>query len=173
MSHPNKTSLILASIFSLLTAVMGNTVLFWNPDPKNRTIYFSPNLGSAEIPNQHVASSMVSTTVVTFPQGWGGSFKSVFPQEDQSAPKIIVEIQFQGWQGLTYYDISAVNNCCDNSGVRYISPSNGGPTSGCFTAPFPCGDSYSKPGNIQVKSSAKVDFVCALGDITSVGKPIM
>lgn len=49
--------------------------------------------------------------------------------------------------------------------MRYLETVWGSP-SGCITAPFPCSDSYSKPGDIQTKTSEGVDFICGLGDIS-------
>lgn len=96
-------------------------------------------------------------------RSWSGSFKAVLSGENPDSPKITGDITFQGWQGETYYAVSAVQNCCDNSGIRAIAPKVHGLTSGCILAPFPCAESYSRLGDIQVKSSADVDFMCLLG----------
>ncbi|KAK6615961.1 hypothetical protein H4I95_01113 [Botrytis cinerea] len=166
MSRLNSLVVLVISIFSLLTTVMGNTLQFLSRDSNERTIFFTPSDGSAGIPSFFVPANAVSTnSVVHFPQGWSGSFKAVLSGENSDVPKITGDITFQGWQGETYYTVSAVQNCCDNSGIRTLAPKFDSPTSGCIQAPFPCTESYSKPGDIQVQSTPAVDFMCFLGAV--------
>ncbi|TGO35683.1 hypothetical protein BHYA_0150g00310 [Botrytis hyacinthi] len=150
----NSLTILVIFIFSFLAPVMGNSLQFLSQDNTERTIFFTPNAGSAEVPSFFVpAVSVNGMAVVQFPQGWSGSLKAVLSGEIPNVPKITGEITFQGWQGETYYAVSAVQNCCDNSGIRVLAPKVHGLASGCIIAPFPCTESYSRPGNIQVKSS--------------------
>ncbi|KAF7959231.1 hypothetical protein EAE96_002746 [Botrytis aclada] len=166
MPRLNSLTIVVISIFSFLAPVMGNTLQFISQDTNERTVFFTPNAGSAELPSFFVPARSVDTNaVVHLPQGWSGSFKAVLSGENPDVPKVTGEITFQGWQGATYYTVSAVQNCCDNSGIRYLAAEYSGPTSGCIQAPFPCTESYSRPGDIQVKSSPDVDFICILGEI--------
>ncbi|KAF7906870.1 hypothetical protein EAF00_001148 [Botryotinia globosa] len=165
MSLLNSLIIFVISIFSLLPTVMGNSLQFLSQDNIERTIFFTPNAGSAEVSSFFVPAASANTNaVVRFPQGWSGSFKAILSGETPDVPKITGEITFQGWQGETYYAVSAVQNCCDNSGIRSLASQFTSPVSGCIIAPFPCTDSYSRPGNIQVKSSPHVDFMCLLGE---------
>ncbi|KAF5877872.1 putative dnase1 protein [Botrytis fragariae] len=165
MSRLHNLTILVISIFSFLVPVMGNTLQFLSQDTKERTVFFTPNAGSAEVPSFFVpASSVDGNAVVHFPQGWSGSFKAVLSGESPDVPKVTGEITFQGWQGETYYTVSAVQNCCDNSGIRSLASQFTSPISGCIEAPFPCTASYSRPGDIQVKSSPDIDFMCILGE---------
>ncbi|TGO25838.1 hypothetical protein BPAE_0071g00090 [Botrytis paeoniae] len=156
MSRLNSLAILVISTFSFLAPVMGNSLQFLSYNANDRTIFFTSNAGSAEVPSLFVPanSSMDKDAVVYFPQGWSGFFKAVLSGENPDVLKVIGEVTFQGWQGETYYAVSAVQNCCDNSGIRYLAPRLHGPTSGCLSTPFPCTESYSRPGDIQVKSSA-------------------
>ncbi|TEY77496.1 hypothetical protein BOTCAL_0054g00250 [Botryotinia calthae] len=166
MSRLNSLVVLVISTFSLLAPVMGNTLKFLSQDANERTIFFTPNDGSAEIPSFFVPANAVSANaLVHFPQGWSGSFKAVLSGENPDVPKITGDVTFQGWQGATYYAVSAVQNCCDNSGIRSLAPRFVGTVSGCIEAPFPCAGSYSRPGDVQVESSPEVDFMCILGDL--------
>ncbi|THV54458.1 hypothetical protein BGAL_0026g00290 [Botrytis galanthina] len=159
MSPLNSLIIFVISILSFLAPVMGNSLQFLSQDNTERTIFFTPNSGSAGVPSFFVPGiSVDGMAVVQFPQGWSGSFKAVLSGENPDSPKITGEITFQGWQGETYYAVSAVQNCCDNSGIRALAPKVHGLTSGCIISPFPCTESYSRLGDIQVKSSADCDF---------------
>ncbi|KAF7894740.1 uncharacterized protein EAF01_010190 [Botrytis porri] len=174
MSRLNSLIILVISILSFLAPVMGNSFQFVSRDGNDHTIFFTPNAGSAEVPSFFVpASSMDENAVAHFPQG--GSFKAVLSGESPDVPKVTGEITFQGWQGETYYTVSAVQNCCDNSGIRSLSSRFSSPTSGCIEALFPCTESYSKPGDVQVKSSPDTDYICLrrilVGISLNRGKP--
>ncbi|TGO13401.1 hypothetical protein BTUL_0070g00300 [Botrytis tulipae] len=157
MSRLNSLTIFVISIFSLLAPVMGNSLQFLSQDNIERTIFFTPNTGSAEVPSFFVPAISVDGI-------WSGSFKAVLSGENPDFPKITGGITFQGWQGETYYAVSAVQNSCDNSGIRALAPKAHGLTSGCIQAPFPCTESYSRPGDIQVKSSPDVDFISVMAE---------
>ncbi|KAF7929224.1 uncharacterized protein EAE98_005143 [Botrytis deweyae] len=165
MSRLNSITIFMISIFSLLASVMANSLEFFTQDTTERTVFFTPNTGSAEVPSLFLPAKPVDkyAIVVQFPQGWSGSFKAILPGETPNVPKVTGEITFQGFQGKSYYAVSAVDNCCDNSGIRYLVPKAHGDASGCIMAPFPCTESYSRPGDMQVKSTSDVSFLCVLG----------
>jgi hypothetical protein len=46
-------------------------------------------------------------------------------------------IYFDAYGGQTFYDVEAIDNCCDNSGMKWLYPASGkGVHSGCDK--FPC-----------------------------------
>lgn len=75
---------------------------------------------------------------------------------------ILGEVRFQGWNGMTYFDVSAVDNCCDNDGVRTLRPWKAPklPVSGCDPARFPCNNAYKKPNDVQTKTTWETGLIC-------------
>ena len=152
-------SSIFLSILASAAAAAANTVTFQSQDGTGRTIVFTPNAGYSELPDVYVEGH--GTAVAEFPQGWIGNWYSVSDGSARS-PGMLGEVAFQGWNGLTYFDVSAIVNANDHVGVKEMWPKNSNsPTSGCKV--FPCNNAYYLPDDVQTKTTQETDLVCTLG----------
>lgn len=77
-------------------------------------------------------------------------------------------VAFQGWEGLTYYDVSAIVNPNDHSGVKEMFPASElevevkASFSGC--PHFPCNKAYYLPDDIQTVTTKSTDLIVTLGN---------
>jgi hypothetical protein len=160
-------STIFLAAFTLATLASGaNTVTFVNQDSTQRTIIFTPNEGLESI------SSLVipgyESQVATFPTAWVGNFYSV-SKGAPITPGMLGEVSFNGFDGATYFDVSAIVDPNDNEGVKELFPKNLNiPLSGCQT--FPCSNAYNKPNDIATLSTDESDLVCLIGNLSSERK---
>ncbi|KAF4581842.1 DNase1 protein [Ophiocordyceps camponoti-floridani] len=135
------------------------TVTFWTLDQAQRTVYFTSNPGSAQMTPLQVSGQQNST--VTFPDNWAGNFYAV-QNGGQNKPGMLGEVQFSGWLGKTYFDVSAIVDGSDRSNVKQMWPKTGQtPMSGCEV--FPCNNCYWLPDDIQTKVTDETDLVTTLG----------
>ncbi|SPN97670.1 related to dnase1 protein [Cephalotrichum gorgonifer] len=155
-----------SSLFSTVLAVssatlaLANSVTFISQDSTDRTIIFTANGGGEKLPDLEVAAG--ATETATFPDGWVGNWFSV-SKGASSVPGMLGEVAFQGWNDLTYFDVSAIVNPLDHVGVKEMWPAESKtPTSGCKV--FPCNNAYYLPDDIQTKTTTEVDLVCTLGN---------
>jgi hypothetical protein len=80
------------------------------------------------------------------------------------------EVAFNGWNGLTYFDISAIVNPNDHEGVAEMWPAQGlKPTSGCQL--FPCPNAYYLWDDVQTKTTPETEIITTLGKTGSDVKP--
>lgn len=154
-----------AILLASAAAAVANTVTFITEDDNSRTIYFTPSPGHAWLDS--VAVSPGSTEEVSFPHGWIGNWYAVIDGEE-NVPGMLGEVTFNGWQGLTYYDVSAIVNPNDVHNVHWMYPvghedhrANSDIWSGCTT--FPCDTCYNLPDDVQTKTTRLTDLVCTLG----------
>ncbi|KAJ8057799.1 hypothetical protein OCU04_013270 [Sclerotinia nivalis] len=73
--------------------------------------------------------------------------------------RVLAEITFA--PKMTYYDISAIDNQTDNSGIRFISP-YGLPQTKYFRPGcdwFPCDNAYLKPEDPHTRTTFATDFL--------------
>ncbi|OLN84889.1 hypothetical protein CCHL11_03888 [Colletotrichum chlorophyti] len=153
--------------FSLLTllgsavlAAAGNTVTFKSLDETDRTVHFTPNAGLASVESVKVPGNGEIT--VDIPGGWIGNWYSI-SEGEENVPGMLGEVAFNGWNGLTYFDVSAIINANDHNGVKKMWPVNEtDPVSGCDW--FPCNNVYYLPDDVQTKVTSKTDLVCTLGN---------
>ncbi|KAI0868257.1 hypothetical protein GGS24DRAFT_482927 [Hypoxylon argillaceum] len=147
------------------TLASANSITFVNQDATQRTIVFTPNAGLQQMDDVVIAG--FDKTQVDFPEGWIGNAYSV----SEGAPNVVgmlAEVTFQGWNGLTYFDVSAIVNPNDLEGVKQLYPSSEQDVqdkvqvSGC--ALFPCPKVYYHPDDVQTVTSTEVDFICTLGN---------
>jgi hypothetical protein len=104
---------------------------------------------------------------VKLPVSWIGSIHAVHAGGGEAAcdrPTVIAEVTFQGYEGLTWYDVSAVDNCCDDTGVHFLLPEFcKEPVSGCWN--FPCENDYFKsPGNGTPHFTGCLDLILLIGN---------
>lgn len=141
-------------------AALANTVTFKSLDATARKIIFTPNAGAPAIPSVEVASGQ--ELKVDFPTGWIGNWYSVSEGADDT-PGMLGEVAFDGWNGITFFDVSAIVNPNDHVGVKEMYPAGGAaPTSGCKT--FPCNNAYYVWDDVQTKATNEKDLICTLGD---------
>jgi len=152
-------SSVILGMFASAVAVAANTVTFISQDSTHRTIVFTPNAGYPTLPDVNVEGH--ATVTAEFPQGWIGNWYSVSDGSSR-IPGMLGEVAFQGWNGLTYFDVSAIVNANDHVGVKELWPkSSNSPTSGCKV--FPCNNAYYLPDDVQTKTTPETDLVCTLG----------
>ncbi|KAM3070176.1 hypothetical protein ACMFMG_003785 [Clarireedia jacksonii] len=108
---------------SLATAT--NTLTFHNLFPTPRLLQFIPVSSSYAIPQRLIPAH--STLSISTPL-WNGFFKAVSPDTPEHGPEnsIVGEVCFECWQGITFFDVSAIWNCCDNSGVHWMGSVDAG-----------------------------------------------
>jgi hypothetical protein len=158
-------TVVLASITALASA---QSVEFVNQDKITRTIYFTQQAGLASI--DPVTITGLTNHTVPFPPGWIGNWFSVSEGADV-VPGMLGEVAFNGWDGLTWFDVSAIVDPSDINGVKTISPKDSGtPYSGCESYVDGCDNAYYAPNDIQTRSTPEIDLVCTLGSKISTSK---
>ncbi|KAI0490479.1 hypothetical protein F4859DRAFT_9090 [Xylaria cf. heliscus] len=147
------------------TLASANSITFVNQDATQRTIVFTPSAGLQQIDS--VVITGFAQTKVDFPEGWIGNAYSV-SEGAPNVPGMLAEVTFQGWQGLTYFDVSAIVNPNDHDGVKELYPTTEKDVkekqlvSGC--AIFPCSKAYYHPDDVQTVTTGEEDFICTLGN---------
>jgi len=155
-----KSILAISALASV--ALADNTVTYVNQDSTNRTMVFSPSVGCDEI--EPFCVGPYESVVQTFPLGWIGNFFAI-ETGNPFTPGMLGEITFNGWAGITFFDVSAIIDPTDTNGVKQIFPKNSNePMAGCQE--FPCGNAYYVPtDNLATKSTTETDFVCTIGTL--------
>ncbi|KAI9651123.1 hypothetical protein NHQ30_001160 [Ciborinia camelliae] len=152
---------ILAAFTAFAAIASAASVHFVNQDSTTRTIVFTASAGYAAINRLVIKGD--ATANQTFPTGWVGNWYSV-SQGATNTNGMLGEVSFDGWGGMTYFDVSAIINPNDINGVKEIFPLNTGtPISGCQT--FPCSNAYNKPDDIQTQTSTSDKLVCLIGNL--------
>lgn len=153
--------LTLAAAAALSSAEEKNQVTFVSQDSIDRTIYFTANAGTAGAAVAPVRVAGGRRATAEFPRGWVGNFFAV-SDGAPVVPGMLGEVAFDGWGGLTYFDVSAIVNPHDHVGVKQLWPAaSGSPVSGCDV--FPCPDAYYHPDDVQTKATPERHLVCTLG----------
>ncbi|KAI1214687.1 uncharacterized protein F4807DRAFT_6070 [Annulohypoxylon truncatum] len=151
------------------TLASANSVTFVNQDDTTRQIYFTPSAGSPTIDSVTVAGNQ--QTKVNIPTSWIGNAYSV-SEGKPNVPGMLAEFTFQGWNDITYFDVSAIVNPSDTVGVKQIFPAsemqNTPKTlvSGCLL--FPCATAYYAPDDVQTVTTKETDLVVTLGNAANV-----
>ncbi|OAQ57240.1 DNase1 protein [Pochonia chlamydosporia 170] len=140
-------------------AASAASVTFWTLDHATRTVYFTPSFGSSKLDS--VVVSNAEKKVVHFPDNWTGNFYAV--QEGQNnVPGMLGEVNFNAWNGLTYFDVSAIVNPSDHNNVKQMWPASAeSPMSGCEV--FPCNNAYYLPNDVQTKATKETHIITSLG----------
>jgi len=84
---------------------------------------------------------------------------------DAIIPGMLAEFTFNAWQGITFFDVSAIVDPNDHHGVKEIFPKNANtPMSGCQA--FPCDNCYNVwNDDWATLSSLEADYVVLIGDL--------
>lgn len=158
---------VVSMVAALAAVASANTIEFVNQDTVSRTVYFTPSAGKASIPSITLGGDK-NTTSVDFPTGWIGNWYSV-SKGSKNVPGMLGEIAWNGWGGNHYFDISAIVNPDDHSGVKMMYPKTSQkPVSGCQS--FPCSNAYNLPDDIQTLSTTESTIVCLLGTKSTTTK---
>jgi len=159
-------TVVLSSLAALASA---NTIEFVNQDKVARTIYFTQQEGLASIDPATIAG--LTNYTVEFPPAWIGNFFSVSEGAD-IVPGMLGELRWDGWDGINWFDVSAIVNPNDMDGVKTISPKgSGSPYSGCESYVDGCDNAYYTPEEAQTKSTLEGDLICTLGTPIPISKP--
>lgn len=150
------------ALFSLVAAaasVSAATVTFKTLDDTARTIYFTPNPGYESLDS--VTTSGGGEKTVTFPDTWIGNYYAV-KDGAENTPGMLGEVNFGGWNGMTYFDVSAIVDPSDTDNVKQLYPAGSEtPISGCET--FPCNTCYYLPDDVQTQVTDSTDLIQTLG----------
>ncbi|CAI6096442.1 unnamed protein product [Clonostachys chloroleuca] len=156
------------TLFGLLgSAAMASaaTVTFWTLDDKVRTVTFTSN--ENRWPIAPVTVSNKEKTVVTFPDNYVGNWYSTIEGEAKAAHPLLGEVQFGGWGGKTYFDVSAVDDPTmqDQKNVQKLWPAGqSGPWSGCDQSSWAgCQTLYILWDDVQTKVTEQTDLIQTLG----------
>lgn len=149
----------IAGLVASAAAVNAASVTFWTLDDVTRTVYFTPSPGSPEI--DPVTVNNQKNTTVDFPDRYLGNFYAV--QEGQeNVPGMLGEVAFGGYQGKTFFDVSAIVAPQDHDNVKQMwGVGETSPMSGCVQ--FPCDNAYWVHDDVQTKVTDQVDLMTTLG----------
>ena len=147
-----------------------NTVDFINQDNTIRHIVFTSqeDTGAAKI--QDLIVPGLGTASQTFPTGWIGNWFS-YNEGQKHDLGMLGEVRFDGWDGLVFFDVSAIVNASDNDGVKVLYPKglnpahSSTPVSGCQT-PI-CANRYNNWDDVATKATKITDLVCLIGNLAT------
>ncbi|KAH8811263.1 hypothetical protein F5884DRAFT_781633 [Xylogone sp. PMI_703] len=163
MTVISKIVVATTAVASLVTA---NSVTFVNQDSTPRKVVFTATAGGEAIPSLQVAGS--GTAKQSFPDSWIGNWYTV-SEGSQDTPGMLGEVAFNSWQGITFFDVSAIVNPNDHNGVKELYPkSSKTPMSGCQT--FPCSNAYNLPDDLATLSTNERDLECLIGNLSGKNK---
>jgi hypothetical protein len=150
----------LALLGSAAALASANKVTFRTVDDVKRTVYFTANDNQHFLDPVDVDSS--EDTTVDFPDSFVGNFYAV-PKGGNNSPGMLGEVQFGGWNGKTYFDVSAIVDATDKTNVKVMYPAQSKcPTSGCDH--FPCDNAYYVWDDVQTKVTEEDHIITVLGN---------
>lgn len=148
------TTLTIAALASV--ALAQNTVTFVSMDKTDRTVVWT---GTSSIANTAVPGGQ--NVSVSVPTGYTGNAYS-YNKGASNVPGMLAEFAFNSWAGLLYFDVSAIVDPNDHSGVYQMYPADTlSPMSGCQS--FACGNAYYKWDDVQTKSTTSNHIIVTLG----------
>ncbi|KAL7625371.1 hypothetical protein AAE478_004588 [Parahypoxylon ruwenzoriense] len=159
---------IAAFVTAAATLASANSMTFLNQDETTRRIVFTPSAGNAPIEPITIPGN--NQAKVEFPPSWIGNAYSI-SDGAPDVPGMLAEVTFQGWNDLTYFDVSAIVNPSDHNGVKQMYPAaemetkDKATVSGCLI--FPCATAYYLPDDIQTVTTKETDLVVTLGNSAS------
>lgn len=180
MQFTNTLLFAAAALASMVGAK--NIVTFVNQDNIPKTVVFTANRGLKVLPPLHLGA--LKTAPQVFPPGWTGNWYT-YNVGTQNKPGMLGEVNFQGWDGQTYYDVSAIVNPTDSLGVKKLYPtalesslvrsfstSFSKDSSGCQTSgSAPCPNLYNKAPEVQTKTTFATELTCLVGNLSPAHVP--
>lgn len=150
----------LAILASAALASATNQVTFMSMDSTDRTVYFTPSSGQSDIDATTVSGG--ASITVEFPDAWIGNWYAV-PTDAENTAGMLGEVSFNSWGDLTYFDVSAIVNPDDTTGVYQMYPADSeDPVSGCPTIEG-CTNLYIGSDDVQTKSTTSTHLISTLG----------
>lgn len=147
-------NLAVAALASVVSAT--NTVTLKAMDSTDRTVVWT---GTSQIEDTTVPGGQ--SVNVSLPDGWTGNAYS-YNSGATNTPGMLAEFAFNSYAGATYFDVSAIVNPDDTTGVYQMYPADTeSPMSGCMT--FACANAYYLPDDVQTKSTTSSTIVVTLG----------
>lgn len=156
-----------AALASMGTAQ--NVVKFVNQDSIPKTVVFTPNAGLETI--DPLALDGLAVVEQPFANGWAGNWYT-YSAGAENIAGMLGEVNFQGWNGLTYFDVSGIVNPTDADGVKIVYPTEDDSiSSGCQTSGSEfCANQYNLPNDIATKSTTTTTLTCLVGNLSSTKK---
>lgn len=153
-----------AALASMTTAE--NFVKFVNQDSTPKTVVFTANAGLQSI--EPLTLDGFAVVDQTLPTGWIGNFYT-YCEGAANTPGTLGEVNFQGWDDLTYFDVSGIVNPTDADGVKMLYPTEDDTvSSGCQTTGSEfCVNQYNAPDDIATKTSTSTTLTCLVGNLSS------
>ncbi|TGO51512.1 hypothetical protein BOTNAR_0353g00040 [Botryotinia narcissicola] len=140
-----------------------NTIEFVACDNEDRIISFTSHVQCEDIEDIHHKGGENFT--IEIPLNWGGTVMAKKHGAVHPIHRIQAEFQWQGFEGKTHYDASAITNQTDNSGIRFVYPAGQGDVyearSGCTV--YPCDNAYLQPDDVQTKVTRQTDMLIEIG----------
>jgi len=150
-----------ALLLTLSTLASANTVSFTSLDSHDRTVYIHNDVNHPQIMDGSVHVPAGASVTVPFTPGWIGMWYAVIDGNPDPGKGMLGEVSFNGYAGMTYFDVSAIDMPDDHSGVHRIwGVGDADNVSGCVN--FPCNDAYYHPDDVQTKATAATDLICTL-----------
>ncbi|KAK3997591.1 hypothetical protein QBC44DRAFT_303300 [Cladorrhinum sp. PSN332] len=156
--HLLKSALLLAAA----AIANANKVTFVNQDDVARTVLFTPSvdMGCIWLPELQVGP--YETVTQNFPFEWQGMWYAI-KQGAERKTGMLGEIKFDGFDGLTFFDVSGIDNPTDWHNVKKMYPAEAKtPVSGCDV--FWCNNAYWAPHDEQTKATREHHLITTLGD---------
>ncbi|KAF7908226.1 uncharacterized protein EAF01_003981 [Botrytis porri] len=142
-----------------------NTIQFISFDDTDRVITFTSHPQCEDLPDIHHKGGENFTMEI--PLNWGGTVMARMYDAVVPIHRVQAEFQWQGFEGKTHYDASAITNHTDNSGIRFIYPAGQGHVhearSGCTV--YPCNTAYLQANDEQTKVTYQTDMVIEIGTL--------
>ena len=150
---------------SLYSQASANRVQCINQDSTVRHIVFTPTAGLQRIP--YPVPPGFGSAFQSFPTGWIGNWyvdplphftpiqtltnppsRYSYNAGTPAVPGMVGEVTFDGWNGVTFFDVSAIVNPADKVGVMVIYPLGATtPISGCNNQGA-CQNQYNHPNDV-------------------------
>ncbi|KAF7954639.1 hypothetical protein EAE96_005758 [Botrytis aclada] len=155
-----------ALAFAFSAVVSGrNTIHFKALDNVPRIISFTSHPECADIEEIHHRGG--EDFMIEMPPYWAGTVMARLYGGVHPINRAIAEFKWQGFEGKTHYDASAVDNHTDNTGVHWVYPAGLGhipeARSGCTV--FPCDNAYLLWDDVQTRVTYQTDMVVEIGPI--------
>ncbi|KAF7889481.1 uncharacterized protein EAF02_001896 [Botrytis sinoallii] len=140
-----------------------NTIEFLSFDKEDRVITFTSHPQCEDLADIHHKGGENFT--IEIPLNWGGTVIARKYDAVHPIHRVQAEFQWQGFEGKTHYDASAIDNRTDNSGIRFVYPAGQADVyelrSGCTV--YPCDNAYLLPDDVQTKVTRQTDMVIEIG----------
>ncbi|KAH8591169.1 hypothetical protein B0O99DRAFT_520215 [Bisporella sp. PMI_857] len=163
-------TLLLAATALASVAAAANTVQFINQDSTTRHIVFTSQEDIAADKIENLVIGGLETKNQTFPTGWIGNWYS-YNEGQYHELGMLGEVRFDGWNGLVFFDVSAIVNSTDTEGVKILYPQGENPNyksatvSGCQTDI--CTNRYNVWNDVATKATLNSNLVCLIGNLAT------